>query len=151
MDIQIKLITNLLEWRPKCEHVGLMTHTSLKALLKEDWIFDNGCSRHMTGVNKFLDTVKPYTNNHVTFGNGTEEKILWIGNLNNDELPKLDNVMWVKGLTSILISISQLCEQGMDVNINKSECLVTNEKGEVLMRGIKTKENFNIFVPQGKS
>jgi len=105
----------------------------------------------MTGFIKSLDTVKPYTSNHVTFGNGTEGKILGIGNLINDELPKLDNVLWAKGLTSNLISISQLCEQGMDVNFNKSECLVTNEKGEVLMKGIKTKENSYIWVPQRKS
>jgi len=37
------------EWKPKCEHVGLMAHTSSKGLLGEDWIFDSGCSRHMTG------------------------------------------------------------------------------------------------------
>jgi len=60
-------------------------------------------------------------------------------------------VLWIKGLTSNLISISQLYEQWMNVNFNKSECLVTNEKGEVIMRGIKTKENFYLWVPQRKS
>lgn len=105
----------------------------------------------MTEVNEFLDTVKSYTNSHVTFGNGTEGRILGIGNLINDELPKLDNVLWVRGLTSNLISIRQLCEQGMDVNFNKLECLETIEKGEVLMRGIKTKENCYLWVPQRKS
>ena len=81
------------ERRPKCDHVGLMAHTSLKALFREDWYFDNGCSRHMTRDNKFLDTVKSYTNSHVTFGNGTEGKIHGIESLINDELPKHDNVL----------------------------------------------------------
>jgi len=96
-----------------------MAHTSLKALFREDWYFDSGCSRHMTGVNKFLDTLKSNTDSHVTFGNETEGKILGIGNLINDELPKLDYVLWVNGLTSNLISISQLYEQWMNVNFNK--------------------------------
>lgn len=87
----------------------------------------------------------------MTFGNGTEGRILGIGNLTNDELPKLDNVLWLRDLTSNLISICQLCEQGMDANFNKLECLKTNEKGEVLMKGIKTKENCYLWLPQRKS
>ena len=53
-----------------------MAHTSLKALFREDWYFNSGCSRHMTKVNKFLDTLKSYIDSHVTFGNETEGKIL---------------------------------------------------------------------------
>jgi len=37
------------------------------------------------------------------------------------------------------------------VNFNKSECVVTKKDGEVLMRGIKTKENCYLWVPQRKS
>jgi len=46
------------EWRPKC--VGLIAHTSLRASSSEDWYFDSGCFRHMTGVEKFLENVRPY-------------------------------------------------------------------------------------------
>ena len=82
----------------------------------------------MTRVNKFLDTVKSFTSNHVTFDHGPEGKILGIRNLINDGLPRLENVLLVKGLTSNLISISHLCDKGKDVNFKKSECLVTDEK-----------------------
>ena len=51
-------------------------------------------------------------------------------------------------LTSNLISIIQLCDQGMVVNFNKSDCLVTDKKGEVLMRHIRSKENCYLWVPQ---
>jgi len=37
------------------------------------------------------------------------------------------------------------------VNFSKFECLVTNEKEEVLIRGIKTKNNCYIWVSQGES
>ena len=134
-------------WKPKVDNVGLMAHISLRTPSREGWYFDSGCSRHMTGFKKLLDVEKSCTNSCVTFGNGTKGKILGTGNLINDESPKLDNVLWVRGLTSNLISISQLREQGMNVNFKNSECLVTNENGEVLMRGIKTIEKCYEWVP----
>jgi len=91
-----------------------------------------------------------YNTCYVTFGDGAEGNVLGIGNIINNELPKLDNVLLVKGLTFNLISISQLCDQGMHVNFSKSECVVTNEKGEILTRGIKSKENCYLWVPQEK-
>jgi len=66
------------EWRPKC--VGLITHTSLRASSSEDWYFDSGYSRQMTGVEKFLENVRPYAKSYVTFGDGVKEKIIGIGN-----------------------------------------------------------------------
>jgi len=66
--------------------------------------------------------VKPYTSSYVTFGDGVKGKILGIGNLIKNGLPRLDNVLLVKGLTANMISISQLCDQGMKVNFSKPEC-----------------------------
>jgi len=37
------------------------------------------------------------------------------------------------------------------VNFRNSECLITNEKGKILMRGVKTKENCYLWVSQRKS
>jgi len=54
--------------RPKC--VGLISHTSLRASSSEDCYFDSGCSRHMTGVDKFLENVRPYATSYVNFGDG---------------------------------------------------------------------------------
>jgi len=42
------------ERKPKSDNVGLMSLTSLKTSFKENLYFDRGCSRHMTGVKKFL-------------------------------------------------------------------------------------------------
>jgi hypothetical protein len=46
------------EWKPKSENVGLIAHTSLRASSREDWYFDSGCSRHMTGVEKIFEGSK---------------------------------------------------------------------------------------------
>jgi hypothetical protein len=102
----------------------------------------------MTGVEKYLKNVKPYTTSFVTFGDGAKGEILGIGNLINNDLPNLENVLMVKGLTANLISISQLCDQGLKVNFTKLECLVSDEKGEVLMKGTRSKDNCYLWVPQ---
>lgn len=54
----------------------------------------------------------------------------------------------VKGLIANLISISQLCDEGLKVNFTKYECLVTNEKNEVLMRGDGSKDNLYLWTSQ---
>ena len=136
------------KWIPKEDCVGLIAHTSLRASSCEDWNFDSGCSRHMTGVNQILENVRSYTSSHVTFGDGAKGKILGVGKLVSTGLPKLDNVLLVRGLTANLISISQLCDQGMKVNFNKAECLVTDGVGEVTMRGIRSKDNCYLWVPK---
>jgi len=94
------------KWIPRCVNTGLIAHTSLRASSKEDCYFDTRHSRHMTGVDKYLEDVRPYASSYVTFGDGAKGKIIGIGNLIKHGLPRLDNVIVVKGLTANLISIS---------------------------------------------
>ncbi|CAJ2635655.1 unnamed protein product [Trifolium pratense] len=149
------------EWKPKGENekksdttqpeketTALIAHTSLRASSREDWYFDSGCSRHMTGISKFLVGIKSFSTSFVTFGDGAKGEIVGIGELRSNSLPKLNNVLLVRGLTANLISISQLCDQGMKVNFTKSECLVTNNEGEILMKGVRSKDNCYLWVPQ---
>jgi hypothetical protein len=76
----------------------------------------------MTGVAEYLKDVKSYKTKSVIFGDGGKGEILGIGKLINNNLPKLENVLLVEGLTTNLISINQLCDQGLTVNFTKSEC-----------------------------
>ena len=95
----------------------------------------------MTGVKKFLENNNSYSTGYVMFGDGAKGEIKGVGRLSCTGLPSLDNVLLVKGLTANLISISQLCDEGLKVNFTKSECLVTNEKNEVQMKGVGSKDN----------
>jgi hypothetical protein len=108
------------EWKPKC--LRLIAHTSLRASSSEDWYFDSGCSRHLTGMDNFLGNVRPYAKSYVTFGDGAKGKIVGIGDLVSEGPPRLNNVLLVKGLAANLISISQLCDQGLSVNFSKTGC-----------------------------
>jgi hypothetical protein len=102
----------------------------------------------MTGEKKYLNEINPYTTSFVTFGDGAKGEIKGIGNLINKGLPKLNDVLLVKGLTANLISISQLCDQGLKVNFTKSECLITNDKNTVIMKGARSKDNCYLWIPQ---
>ncbi|MCH79805.1 gag-protease polyprotein [Trifolium medium] len=130
------------------QEIGLIARTPLNNFFKEEWYFDSECSRHMTGTSKILVGVTTYPTSFVTFGDGGKGEIVGIGNLTNGDLPKLENVLLVKDLTANLISISQLCDQGMKINFTKTECQVTDDKGNLLMRGVKSKGNCYLWVSQ---
>ena len=136
------------EWKPKAKVAAHTAHTSFRTSSKEDWYFDSGCSRHMTNEERFLVDIKSYTSSYVTFGDGAKGQIMGVGKLINNGLPELDNVLLVKGLKANLISISQLSDQGLKVDFSKNECLVINDKGELLMKGARTKDNCYLWVPQ---
>ena len=129
---------------------SLIKNTSLKVSLKEDWYFDSGCSRHMTGVKNFLVDLKAYSTSYVTFGDGAKGDIKGIGMLVRPGSPYLDDVLLVEGLTANLISISKLCDQGLSVKFSKSECLVTNYDKKVLMKGTRSKDNYYMWTSQEK-
>jgi len=73
----------------------------------------------MTRVEKYLEDVRSYATSYVTFGDGAKGKNIGIGNLVKHGLPRLDDVLLVKGLIVNLISISQLCDLGLQVKFTK--------------------------------
>ena len=79
----------------------------------------------------------------MTFGDGAKGRILAKGDIIGQHLPRLNNVRYVEGLTTNLMSISQLCDQGYNVNFCKENCIVTDEYNVEIMRGIRQTDNFN--------
>src|ERR1051325_1644401 len=69
------------------------------------------------------------------------------GKIQMSKLPNIEEVFLVKGLTSNLINISQLCDQGFNVNFTKDECIITNKDGEVTMKGRRNNDNCYLWVP----
>ena len=95
----------------------------------------------MTGMKNYLTNVKAYATSYVTFGDGAKGKIKGIGKLCRTGSPLLDDVLLVEGLTANLISISQLCDQGLEVRFSLEECLMTSENQDTIMRGVISKDN----------
>jgi transposase InsO family protein len=84
----------------------------------------------------------------VTFGDGAKGKIRGVGKLDCSGVPKLNNVLLVRGLTANLISISQLCDQGFHVQFTKELCIVTNGDNQEVMRGTRSKDNCYLWEPE---
>jgi len=101
----------------------------------------------MIGEINLLKDLIPCNDGFIVFGDGSKGRIQGIGNVCIDESPKIENVLLLKGLVCNLISISQLCDQRLDVKFNKTKCLVTNQKGEVLINDIRSKNNCYRWVP----
>lgn len=105
------------------------------------WYFDSGCSRHMTGSQENLEEIKKLRGGNVTFGDGRKGIIQGKGKTCSDQLPKLDNVYLVQGLKANLISISQLCDEGMSVLFTKIDCKAMDEDGKTKLHGIRSGSN----------
>src|SRR4051812_35927638 len=75
------------QWKPKS--MALIAHTSLRVSAKEDWYFDSGCSRHMTGIKNLLVDIKNHSTSYVTFGDGAKGEIKGVGKLDCSGVPNL--------------------------------------------------------------
>ncbi|KAI5436288.1 hypothetical protein KIW84_022671 [Lathyrus oleraceus] len=132
---------NKKQWVSKTNVTSLMAH-------KEEWYFDSGCSRHMTWNSNLITDLHPHDLSYVTFGDGAKGEIKGIGKLECLGAPKLDNILLVKGLTSNLISIRQLGDQGLNIIFTKTKCLIVNKDSEVIMKGIRTNNNCYMWSSQ---
>lgn len=81
----------------------------------------------MTGEKSYLEDIKSYSNNYVTFNEGANGKT--VGKVKVDYLgvPCLNGVLLVDGLTTHLISISKICDQDLYVKYNRVECIATDK------------------------
>jgi hypothetical protein len=125
----------------KQQWVAKLAHTSPRASTRQDWYFGSGCSRHMTGMSNLLVDMQPHATRYVTFGDGAKGEIKGVGKLDCPGVPKLSNVLLVKGLAANLISISQLYDQGFNVQFTKEVCVVMNGCNQEVMRGARSKDN----------
>ncbi|KAL7615773.1 hypothetical protein Lser_V15G03379 [Lactuca serriola] len=96
---------------------------------KDDtWYIDSGCSKHMTGNRNYLRDFKPIqTNQDVTFGNNMKAKIKGYGNITNGNFT-IKKVAFVDDLKHNLISVSQLCDNNLEVLFTKQRSLIMDAK-----------------------
>ncbi|GAA0173243.1 hypothetical protein LIER_26900 [Lithospermum erythrorhizon] len=81
----------------------------------------------MTGNKANLTSIKEVKPDFVTFGGGEKGKIIGKRSLNVVGLPNLEDVLLVEGLIANLISISQLCDNGLKVVFDKETCSTDRE------------------------
>ena len=69
---------------------------------------------------KYLTDYHIVLESHISFGDGEKGRVLGKRTLNADGLPRLKNVLHVERLKTNLMSISQLCDQKLNVKFTKN-------------------------------
>ena len=139
------------------EFLGLITcdnnylcYTALIALKACDsclWYLDSGCSRHMTGNKGLFKTLFEGKIGTVTFGDGSKSVIRGIGIVDIPGLPVFEDVWYVDGLKANLLSISLICDNGLNVLFTKYECEILDGGGDCMYVGVRTAGNYYGLTP----
>ena len=89
----------------------------LKSKLESNkWYMDSTCSKHMTGDEAKFVKLKRKDGGYVRFGDKSKAKIVGLGKVGSE--PSIDDVSLVDGLKYNLISVSQLCDKGIESFLN---------------------------------
>ncbi|WVZ93519.1 hypothetical protein U9M48_039491 [Paspalum notatum var. saurae] len=103
--------------------------------MKDVWIMDSGCSRHMIGHRKWFSSLNPVsTKEYITFGDNGQGKVLGVGSVSLSAKLSLREVAFVRNLGFNLISVSQLLNEGFEVRFKKSVCCVLDAEETLVFR-----------------
>ncbi|CAL5429371.1 unnamed protein product [Camellia sinensis] len=101
-----------------------LSGSSSSGNIHTSWIFDSGCSHHMTPVASLLSNcVSPSSSITIATANGSSMPVHSVGSISCSHL-SLSPVFYVPHLSLSLISISQLSDSGFDVVFSSSHCVV---------------------------
>ena len=119
-------------------------YTALTTLKAHDsclWYFDSGFSRHMTRNKALFKTFFEGKIGTFTFGDGSKFVIRGIGIVDILGLPVFEDVWYVDGRKAYLLSISQICDNGLNVLFIKYECEILDEAGDCMCIGVRIADN----------
>ncbi|XP_019086344.1 PREDICTED: uncharacterized protein LOC109126897 [Camelina sativa] len=108
---------------------------------QKKWYFDSGCSRHMTGPHTNLLEFENVSTSWVTFGDGAKGEIKGKGVTGGSTQPSVRDVFLVDGLKANLITVSQLCDEGLDVTFTKRDCKAVDQQGSIKLEGKRSGNN----------
>ena len=111
--------------RSKCQVV----FNTLKVKSYSKWYLDIGCFKHMIGDKFSCTSLENYDGGVVTFRDGNLAHVKGKGSIVILGCPKLDGVLYVKGLKTNLLSIIQMCDKDHRVNFHQDLCKVVNKEG----------------------
>ena len=95
----------------------------------------------MTGSKGLFKTLFEGKIGIVTFGDGIKSVTRDIGIVDIPGLPVFEDVWYVDGLKTNLLSISQICDNGLNVFFTKYECEILNGGGDCMCVGVRTADN----------
>jgi len=93
----------------------------------------------MTGNQRLFASLSRTCGGTVSFGDDGVNKIVGINNIGKSPSTVLENILFVDGLKTNLISVSQLCDRDLDVTFKRSKCLIVNNNGELIFEANREK------------
>jgi hypothetical protein len=109
--------------------------------LKNIWLIDSGCSRHMTGDKGWFSSLVPLvTRRYITFGDNGRGRVLSEGEIKVSDKISLKRVALVQSLGYNLLSVSQLLDDGFEVLFRPGGSRILDSRGDL----------FCMVVPKGQ-
>jgi hypothetical protein len=98
--------------------------------LKNIWLIDSGCSRHMTGDKEWFSSLVPVvTRRYITFGDNGRGRVLSEGEIKVSDKITLRRVALVQSLGYNLLSVSQLLDEGFEVLFQPGGSRILDSRG----------------------
>ena len=96
---------------------------------------DSGCSRHMTGNDKWFSSLTPMrSKEYIVFGDNGRGKVRGIGAVRVSDHFTLREVALVSNLGFNLLSVSQLLDEGFEVHFKAGCSRVLDSRGDLVCR-----------------
>jgi hypothetical protein len=101
--------------------------------LKNIWLIDSSCSRHMTGDKGwFSSLVSVVTKRYITFGDNGRGRLLSEGEIKVSDKITLMRVALVQSLGYNLLSVSQLLDEGFEVLFRPGGSRILDSRGDLV-------------------
>jgi hypothetical protein len=98
--------------------------------LKNIWLIDTGCSRHMTGDKGWFSCLVPaVTRRYITFGDNGRGRVLSEGEIKVSDKISLRRVALVQSHRYNLLSVSQLLDEGFEVLFQPDGSRILDSRG----------------------
>jgi hypothetical protein len=98
--------------------------------LKNIWLIDSCCSRHMTGDKGWFSSIVPaVTNRYITFGDNGRGRVLSEGEIKVSDKITLRCVALVQLLGYNFLSVSQLLDEGVEVLLRPCGSRILDSRG----------------------
>ena len=101
----------------------------------------------MTGNKTLFKTLFEGNIRIVTFGDGSKSMIRGIGIVDIPGLLVFEDVWYVDGLKANILSISQICDNGLNVLFTKYKCEILDGGGDCMYVGVRTANNYYCITP----
>jgi hypothetical protein len=101
--------------------------------LKNIWLIDSGCSRHMTGDKGWFSSLVPLvTKRYITFGDNGRGCVLSEGEIKVSDKITLKRVALVQSLGYNLLSVPQLLDEGFEVLFRPGGSQILDSRGDLV-------------------